>query len=81
MSVFKKYQQQNQTQPMDNEIPCRFEHQWRGIVPIVNPEIHQIQNTYLIDKPCDCGKLVYSESLCGCAIKKWEIKYNDNPDY
>ncbi len=64
-------------QPQHEEIKCRGSHKWNGILPKVNPDLHQIQNADLIGKRCDCGQLLYAtEELCGCPSNKyWKIYY------
>ena len=64
--------------PEQEEIKCKLGHSWNGVVPEVDPSIHEIQHPELINTPCDCGKALYDEKLCGCSIKKWEVKLKEN---
>lgn len=67
------------TKPMilhENYIPCRTQHLWGGIAPLIDENIMQEQNVELIGKTCDCKKIVLSEGKCNCPGKnKWELKY------
>jgi hypothetical protein len=83
MSVFSRHRKaekavQNKTvMPPNEERLCRGSHKWNGIVPKVDPDKHEIQNTDMIGKRCDCGHLLYAtEELCGCPTNKyWKIYY------
>ncbi len=60
--------------------PCSEGHTWDMEIPIVSPSVHQVQYPELMNKPCDCGMLIWNEELCGCAIKQWEYKPLPNPN-
>ena len=61
--------------------PCMEGHRFNKTLPDVNPELHQVQFPKLMGKPCDCGRTIWHEELCGCAIKKWERKLLPNTNY
>lgn len=63
---------------MGEEIKCKDNHTWNGVVPVVDSTLIQVQNKELIGEPCDCGSVVYNEEKCGCSIPIWEIVYSDN---
>lgn len=75
MGIFQK------SKSMEN-IVCLGMHTINGEVPTVDPKKIQIQNEDLIEKPCDCGKLLYNEGRCHCPNKReWEIRWEPNPNY
>lgn len=96
MSVFSKYWKRTKFDTKLNEIAveniiqatpihrqkisCRNGHEWKGIYPVINPEIWEIQYPELIGKPCDCNKCLYGEGMCGCdeLSKHWEIRLTEN---
>ncbi len=81
MSVFSKHRQwvasTNEQKPENGETLCKGGHRWNGVLPYVNPNLHQIQNPEFIGKRCDCGHLLYvTEDICGCPSDKyWRIYY------
>lgn len=82
MSVFSRGRQAQRALQKNlpvqlDEVKCRGSHKWGGIVPQVDPDLHEIQNAHLIGKRCDCGNLLYAtESLCGCPNNKyWKIYF------
>lgn len=94
MGVFTKHWHPPHQEPLKTEvvnipdnspaenIPCRHAHLWDGKSLTVDGFIHSIQNQEYYGKPCDCGKFLWHESLCGCPGKKhWEGKLIENPDY
>lgn len=58
----------------DEKILCKKSHTWKNQTPFINPNILQVQNEHLMGVPCDCGRFIYHEEACGCAVKHWEIK-------
>lgn len=82
-SVFNKAKQSNMSISLENHLkhPCSESHTFDMVIPKVDPSIHSIQNPNLIGRPCDCGKLLYNEKLCGCGVQQWEIEYLPNPNY
>lgn len=76
MSVFLRYKQHHAVMENNtNEIPCKNFHQWNGIVPVIKGEIHSIQYPDLINKPCDCGRMIWDEGMCNCPmVQHWEAK-------
>lgn len=74
MSVFRRIEKAREEHNNMEERPCRRGHEWDGVRPKVDPNIHEIQHPELIGRLCSCQKTRYSEDLCGCAVKHWEIK-------
>jgi hypothetical protein len=66
---------------MSEEKLCTPDHTWGGIVPVVKPDLNEIQNADLIGKPCDCNKFLYGEEKCGCRIPEWKMVLSFNPNY
>lgn len=66
---------------MPVETKCLHGHTWDNKTPSIDPSIHKVQHPELINKPCDCRRILYGEELCGCHFKKWEIKNLPNPNY
>ena len=62
---------------MDEDVKCRNGHTWNGVIPTIDPSKHYVQNPDIIGKPCDCGRVIVQEGLCGCSRepKEWELKY------
>ena len=82
MSVFSKHRQwmastQEHKVNAENDTMCRGGHRWDGVIPTVNPDLHEIQNSNIFGKQCDCGHLLYvTEDTCGCPTDKyWKIFY------
>lgn len=61
--------------------PCSESSTWNMVIPVIDPEKHEVQYPELMGKPCDCRKFIWHEELCGCSIKKWEAKLLPNPNY
>ena len=82
-SVFTKLKEIKMPISLENhkKYPCSEGHTWDMVIPNVIETVHSIQNNNLIEKPCDCSKLLYNEKLCGCGVQKWEIEYLQNPNY
>lgn len=59
-------------------IKCYNGHMIDGIPITVDPNKHEIQNSNLIGKPCDCRRMIYGEEDCGCTVKQWEVKWKEN---
>lgn len=67
---------------MENEQKCQYIHKWDGNVPVVDGTKHEVQFPHLVNRPCDCGRMIWvGESLCGCTDKRWEAVVNPNPNY
>lgn len=63
---------------MNEEIPCKNGHTFKGVIPVVDENKLSPQNHDLMYTICDCKKMIYSEGECGCAVKRWEIKLLEN---
>ncbi len=78
-SVFKRARERITT--LEGEVlknPCQPFHKWDNKRPTVLSGLHEYQNLELANKPCDCGRMIYHEQLCGCAHDKWQIKEQPN---
>ncbi len=60
------------------EVDCKNGHTWNGITPIVDADRHEVQNKELVGLPCDCKRMTYFESLCGCSQDSWQVKLLEN---
>lgn len=61
---------------------CFLQHAWGEKVLSVNSDVHEVQHPEHIGKPCDCGKFLWNEGMCGCPGQKhWEAKMVENPNY
>jgi hypothetical protein len=61
---------------------CMEGHCFNGVRPTVNASIMSVQHPELINKPCDCKRLIYTEGECYCPSNKvWEIHWQPNPKY
>lgn len=64
---------------MEEKIPCQMNHEWGGIVPLIDSQKMYVQHPELIGNPCDCKKLLHFEEECGCQNNKhWEAKPKEN---
>jgi hypothetical protein len=73
---------QKPSQPIIVAKRCFLQHTWDGKVLTVNGDLHQVQHPQYIGKPCDCGKFIWNEGLCGCPGRKhWEAKMIENENY
>ena len=59
-------------------IKCYNGHMIDGMVPVVDHNIFEVQNRSLMGRICDCKKMMYNEESCGCSVKQWEVKWNEN---
>lgn len=55
---------------MQEQVKCKEHHIWSETTESME------------GKPCDCGKMLWHEELCGCPGEKhMEFKPIENPDY
>ena len=62
----------------ENNIPCRNEHTFGGIVPTVDANKHEVQHPELMGKLCDCRRMKYNERKCNCGVRQWKIELQEN---
>lgn len=63
------------------QVRCKKQHQWNGVVPLIDPTVLIEQYPLLLNMPCDCGKYLYNSETCGCLIKERRLDYIDNPNF
>lgn len=67
---------------MSEEEKCRIGHQWNGVKPEIKESLMQDQYPDLHNKPCDCGRVLFTEEACGCPHNRyWEIVLIENPNF
>lgn len=62
---------------------CENAHKWNGETPVVDGSRHEVQFPELVNRPCDCGRMIWAgEQQCSCpGDKKWEALIAPNPNY
>lgn len=58
---------------------CHPVHVIDGVEPWLDDQKFEVQHPNLIGKPCDCGRLTYSENKCNtCSGDRWRIVWLEN---
>lgn len=64
---------------MPEEILCNPVHKWNGEIIVVDAAKQEVQYPGIVGKPCDCGKMLWDEGMCGpCGQKTWGSKPIEN---